>query len=43
MTRSAEQAIDEAQAKLGERCGRLLASSAWNRAHTNMVRVNGFC
>ena len=34
MTRSAEQAIDEAQAKLGERCGRLLASSAWNRAHT---------
>ena len=34
MTRSAEQAIDEAQAKLGERCERLLASSAWNKAHT---------
>ena len=34
MTRSAEQAIDEAQVKLGERCERLLASSAWNRAHT---------
>ena len=34
MTRSAEQAIDEAQAKLGERCERLLASSAWNNAHT---------
>ena len=33
MTRSAEQAIDEAQAKLGERCERLLASSAWNKAH----------
>ena len=33
-TRSAEQAIDEAQAKLGERCERLLASSAWNKAHT---------
>ena len=31
MTRSAEQAIDEAQTKLGER---LLASSAWNKAHT---------
>ena len=35
MTRSAEQAIDEAQAKLGEQCERLLASSAWNRAHTS--------
>ena len=35
MTRSAEQAIDEAQAKLGERCERLLASSAWNKAHTS--------
>ena len=34
MTRSAEQAIDETQAKLGESCERLLASSAWNRAHT---------
>ena len=34
MTRSAEEAIDETQAKLGERCERLLASSAWNRAHT---------
>ena len=39
MTRSAEQAsvwvvIDDAQAKLGERCERLLASSAWNKAHT---------
>jgi hypothetical protein len=37
MTRSAEEAIDEAQAKLGERCERLLASSARvepaNRAH----------
>ena len=28
MTRSAEEATDEAQAKLGERCERLLASSA---------------
>ena len=35
MTRSAEEAIDEAQAKLGERCERLLASSAWNKAHTS--------
>ena len=35
MTRSAEQAIDETQAKLGESCERLLASSAWNRAHTS--------
>ena len=35
MTRSAEQAIDEAQAKLGERCEQLLASSAWNKAHTS--------
>ena len=35
MTRSAEEAIDEAQAKLGERCERLLASSAWNNAHTS--------
>ena len=35
MTRSAEQAIDEAQVKLGERCERLLASSAWNKAHTS--------
>ena len=35
MTRSAEQAIDDAQAKLGERCERLLASSAWNKAHTH--------
>ena len=34
MTRSAEQAIDETQAKLGESCEQLLASSAWNRAHT---------
>ena len=34
MTRSAEEAIDDAQAKLGERCERLLASSAWNKAHT---------
>ena len=34
MTRSAEQAIDETQAKLGESCERLLGSSAWNRAHT---------
>ena len=34
MTRSAEQAIDETQAKLGESCERMLASSAWNRAHT---------
>ena len=34
MTRSAEQAIDETQAKLGVSCERLLASSAWNRAHT---------
>ena len=34
MTRSAEQAIDETQAKLGQSCERLLASSAWNRAHT---------
>ena len=34
MTRSAEEAIDEAQAKLGERCEELLASSAWNQAHT---------
>ena len=34
MTRSAEQAIDETQAKLGERCEQLLGSSAWNRAHT---------
>ena len=34
MTRSAEEAIDEAQAKLGERYERLLASSAWNKAHT---------
>ena len=38
MTRSAEQAIDEAQAKLGERCERLLASSAWNKAHTTTHR-----
>ena len=29
-----EEAIDDAQAKLGERCERLLASSAWNKAHT---------
>ena len=35
MTRSAEQAIDDVQAKLGERCERLLASSAWNNAHTS--------
>ena len=35
MTRSAEQAIDETQAKLGESCERLLGSSAWNRAHTS--------
>ena len=39
MTHSAEQAsvwvvIDEAQANLRERCERLLASSAWNKAHT---------
>ena len=34
MTRNSYQAIDEAQAKLGERCERLLASSAWNKAHT---------
>jgi hypothetical protein len=34
MTRSAEQAIDETQAKLGESCERLLGSSRWNRAHT---------
>ena len=34
MTRSAEQAINEAQAKL-EQCERLLASSAWNNAHTS--------
>ena len=39
MTHSAEQAsvcvvIDDAQANLGERCERLLASSAWNKAHT---------
>ena len=35
MTRSAEEAIDETQAKLGQSCERLLASSAWNRAHTS--------
>ena len=35
MTRSAEEAIDETQSKLGESCERLLASSAWNRAHTS--------
>ena len=39
MTHSAEQAsvwvvIDDAQANLRERCERLLASSAWNKAHT---------
>ena len=39
MTHSAEQAsvrvvIDDAQADLCERCERLLASSAWNKAHT---------
>ena len=34
MTRNSCQAIDEAQAKLGKRCERLLASSAWNKAHT---------
>ena len=34
MTRNAYQAIDEAQAKLGKECERLLASSAWNKAHT---------
>ena len=39
MTHSAEQAsvwvvIDDAQANLRERCERLLASSAWNNAHT---------
>ena len=39
MTHSAEQAsvwvvIDDAQANLGERCERLLASSAWNKAPT---------
>ncbi len=39
MTHSAEQAsvrvvIDDAQANLCERCERLLASSAWNKAHT---------
>ena len=34
MTRNDKEAIDETQAKLGESCERLLASSAWNRAHT---------
>ena len=34
MTRSAKQAIDEAQAKLGKECEELLKSSAWNKAHT---------
>ena len=34
MARSAEEAIDEAQAKLGKECEELLASSAWNKAHT---------
>ena len=34
MARNPEQAIDDAQADLRERCERLLASSAWNKAHT---------
>ena len=34
MARNPEQAIDDAQAELRERCERLLASSAWNKAHT---------
>ena len=34
MTRNDKEAIDETQAKLGESCERMLASSAWNRAHT---------
>ena len=34
MARRAGEAIDEAQAKLDKKCERLLASSAWNKAHT---------
>jgi len=34
MTRNDKEAIDETQQKLGEACERLLASGAWNRAHT---------
>ena len=34
MARRAGEAIDDAQANLRERCERLLASSAWNKAHT---------
>ena len=34
MTRNNKEAIDEAQAKLGEDCEEMLRSSAWNSAHT---------
>ena len=34
MTRSSDEALDEAQLALGTKCERLLSSKAWNKAHT---------
>ena len=34
MTRSSDEALDEAQLALGTKCERLLRSAAWHKAHT---------
>jgi len=34
MTRSSDEALDEAQLALGTKCERLLSSKAWHKAHT---------
>ena len=35
MTRSSDEALDEAQLALGTKCERLLSSAAWHKAHTS--------
>ena len=38
MTRSSDEALDEAQLALGTKCERLLSSKAWHKAHTHTLK-----